>query len=392
MIVSNRVDPAPEKIRVILLLPELGIGGAETHVMHLLERLDRSRFAVSLCCLKPGAADWEDRARRLAESYTVLGFRMRSAPLAVARLARHLRRGRYDILHCHLSLADAVGRIAGAIARVPVMVTTEHGKHLWKSRPHLLLERLLLPVTDARICVSRDIIEIRRRSEGTPEEKLIYIPNAVDTAAVRRSVRAKSDVMREFGWGPDNRLLLAVGRLVPAKSYATLAETLSILRGRHPDARCLIVGEGRAEEDVRSAVDRFAVGDIVKLAGSRTDVPDLLAAADIFVLTSIREGLPVSLLEAMAAGKAIVGTSVGGIPDAITDGETGLLVPPGNPAAVAAAVSRLLGDPTLRESLGQAAMRVAEERFSVDHQARSIGEVYETLFDRKARRRERKRE
>ncbi len=379
-------DPAAGKIRVCLLLPRLGIGGAETHVMQLLERLDRSRFDVSLCCLKVGDPEWERRARELADGYEVLQFRMRSLPFALLRLARYLERGRFDVLHCHLSLADVLGRIAGAIARVPVVVTTEHGKHLWKSKPHLLLERLLMPATDLRICVSRDIIEIRRRREGTPPDKLAYIPNGVDSASVRKTLRGKADVMAEFGWEPNDRLVLAVGRLVPAKSYATLVEAVSLLRSRFPDARCLIVGEGSARDDAVAAIERFGAAGAVALAGARTDIPDFLAAADVFALTSIREGLPVSLLEAMAAGKAIVATSVGGIPDAITDGETGILVPPGDPVAAADAISRLLGDSALRGSLGAAAAAVAEERFGIESVARRVGEAYQTLLARKRKR------
>lgn len=371
------------RLRVLLLVPELGIGGAETHVMHLVERLDRSLFAVSLCALKPGIPDWEERAAREAESFTVLGFRMRTLPLAIVRLAAHLRRGRFDVLHCHLSLADAIGRIAGSIARVPVVVTTEHGKHLWKSKPHLLLERMLARATDLRICVSRDIVEIRKRREGTPGDKLAYIPNGVDPAAVRRTVRGKAAVMAEFGWKSGDRLLLAVGRVVSAKSYATLVEAVSILRERFPDVRCLIVGEGRCREEIRDAIARFGVGERMALPGSRTDIPDLLSAADVFVLTSVREGLPVSLLEAMAAGKAIVGTSVGGVPDAISDGVNGFLVPPGDAAAVARAISRLFDDPSLGRTLGDAAARTAEERFSIDGVARRVGEAYLALYARK---------
>jgi glycosyltransferase involved in cell wall biosynthesis len=385
---ASTPDDSPRgRLRVLLLLPELGIGGAETHVMHLLERLDRSLFAVSLCCLKRGAADWEERAERRAESFLVLGFRMRSLPFALFRLVRHIRRGRFDVLHCHLSLADAMGRVAGTIARVPVIVTTEHGKHLWKSKPHLAFERLFARVTDLRICVSRDIIDIRKRREGTPADKLVYIPNGVDVAAARTALRDRAAVMTEFGWKPGDRLVLAVGRLVPAKSFENLVEAVSLLRGRYPGVRCLIVGEGRSEEEIRAAIERFAAGDLVTLAGARTDVPDLLSAADVFALTSIREGLPVSLLEAMAAERAIVGTSVGGVPDAIADGANGLLVPPGDPAAAAAAIARLLDDPALGRALGRAAARTVEERFDIDGMARRVGEAYRALSARKGRRR-----
>jgi glycosyltransferase involved in cell wall biosynthesis len=366
-----------------MLVPELGIGGAETHVLSLLERLDKSRFAVSLCCLKRGVRSWEERAADLAESFVVLEFRRRNLPLTLIRLVRYLRCGRFDILHCHLSLADSIGRIAGWISRVPVIITTEHGKHLWKSFAHILLERLLARVTDCRICVSHDIIELRKRREGTSEGKLIYIPNGVDLSAIRRVERSREAVMAEFGWNPDDPLILAVGRLVPAKSYQTLVVTVSLLGKQYPELRCCIVGEGRCRDEIAEAIERSGTGDRIRLTGSRTDVPDLLAAAEVFVFTSIREGLPLSLLEAMAAGRAIVGTTVGGIPDAITDGETGLLVPPGDPVLIADAISRLIDDPSLRLAIGDAAARVAEERFSVDSMVRLVGDVYRTTYDNK---------
>ncbi len=246
-----------------------------------------------------------------------------------------------------------------------------------------MLDRMLMQATDMRICVSRDIVEIRRRRERTPESKLMHIPNAVDISAVRSVRRSRDEVVAEFGWMPENRLLLSVGRLVPAKDYGTLVEAVSILGRDFEDLRCLIVGEGSAEGDVRAAVKSFGVGDVVHLAGSRRDVPDLLAAADVFVLTSIRAGLPVSVLEAMAAGKPIVATAAGGIPDAIADGETGLLVEPRNPAAVADAIRRLLGDERLRRSLGEAAARKVEEQYSAYSLASRVGALYSELFTKK---------
>lgn len=372
-------------MRVCLIVPKLQIGGAEDQVLRLLEHLDRSRFAVSLCCLVRGDGKMEEIAGRHAESFFVLDFRWRVFPAAFVRLVHFLRWGRFDVVHCHLPLADMIGRIAGRIARVPVLVTTEHGKHLWKPWWYLLIERLVARFTDLRICVSQDITDIRRRREGTPPDKLVCIPNAVDSAACRRAERGRAAVMADFGWGASDPLVLSVGRLVVAKDYPTLVEAVSFLGERFPETRCLIVGEGDRRGEIASAIERWDVSDRVTLAGARRDIADLLAAADVFVLSSIREGLPVSLLEAMAAGAAIVATAVGGIPDAITDGTNGLLVPPGSGRLLAEALARCLEDADLRKQLGYAASREVERRFSVTSTVERIGTLYRELYECKGR-------
>ncbi len=370
-------------MRICLLLPKLQIGGAEAQALYLLKKLDRALFAVSLCCLNLGDPEMEKEAEMCVDSIFCVGFRWRNLPAAFIRLVRYLRRGRFDILHSHLALADSMGRLAGWFAGVPVLITTEHGKHLWKSWPYLIFERMLAGITDRRICVSRDIMDIRARREGTPPSKLEYIPNAVDPSVFRGAQRGRAAVMAEFGWGTADPLVISVGRLVAAKNYTLFVEAAALLRARFPHVRCLLVGDGDCRERIAERIDLLDVGESVKIAGSRHDIPDLLAAADVFVLTSIREGLPVSLLEAMAAGKAVVGTSVGGIPDAIKDQESGLLVPPEDPEAFAGAVGRLLGDTDLRRRLGRAAAEEVESRFSIDHTAKRIGEIYMELYERK---------
>lgn len=373
------------RLRVCLLLPKLQIGGAEVQVLHLLRNLDKSRFAVSLCCFNRGDMEMEKEARRHVESVFWIGFRWRTFVFAFGRLVRFLRRGRFDILHCHLALADSIGRLAGRVSGVPVLVTTEHGKHLWKSRPHLVLERLLGPITDLRICVSRDIMDIRRRREGTPLSKLEHIPNAVDPVMFGKPGKGRAAVMTEFGWGASDLLAVSVGRLVPAKNYPLLIETVSLLTGRFPELRCLLVGDGECRGEIAAKVESMGMEDHVTLAGSRRDIPDILAAADVFVLSSMREGLPVALLEAMAAGKAVVGTLVGGIPDAINNGENGILVPPGDAEALAAAAAGLLENAELRRELGRTAASDADSRFSARGISERIGEIYVRLYRKKKR-------
>lgn len=189
-------DEIDNRIRVCMILPKLQVGGAEVQVLGLIRNLDRPRFALSLCLFNDGHAEMQRIAAEHVELVYILGFRWRRFPVSFFRLVRYLRKGRFDIVHAHLAPADLVGRAAAWMAGVPVRVTTEHGKGLWKSGTRLLVERMLNGITDARICVSRDIMEIRRAREHTPEDKLVYIPNAVDPGFSRET--ASSSLLQPF--------------------------------------------------------------------------------------------------------------------------------------------------------------------------------------------------
>lgn len=372
------------KIRICMMLPKFHIGGAEMQVLGLLRNLDRSRFAVSLCLFNRGDARMEDEAARHVDSIYYLGFRWRNLPVSFLRLVKYLQDGRFDVLHAHLAWADLIGRIAAWFAGVPVRVTTEHGKNLWKSKALLRLERSLNAITDAKVCVSRDIIDIRRRNEKTPEEKLLYIPNAVDPGEFTGRNGDKYRLMEEFGWSGDDPLVLSLGRVVEAKNYPLLVEAFEMLLRDFPRAKCVIAGDGPMREEVAARIKELGLAGSVALPGARRDTAELLAAADLFVLSSVREGLPVSLLEAMAAGTPVVTTDVGGVGDAVRDGENGLLVPSGDAAALAGAMRRILADPDLASAITAEASMTVVERFSMKSAADRLTGIYLELLGKKS--------
>jgi glycosyltransferase involved in cell wall biosynthesis len=370
------------RLRLCILLPSLAIGGAEMQVLQFVKNVDKSLVSTSLCCFARGNPELEREAEPYVGRIHSIEFHWRFFPLAFLRLVTYLRRGKFDILHCHLPVADSIGRLAGWIAGVPVLITTEHGKNLWKPWIYLLLERLLNRITDLRICVSHDIMEIRKRRERVPCDKLAYLPNAVDLDAFRKPGRQRAEVMAEFGWPPEDPLVVSVGRLVAEKNYELLVDAIAILRERVPGLRCLIAGEGKCRARIAQRIEALMLTESVRLPGPRGDIPDLLHAADVFVLSSLREGLPVSLIEAMAAGKAIVATAVGGMLDAITTGENGLLVPSGDADEIAAAVESLIGSPNLRRELGEAASKTANDRFDIRRFVERTQEIYLSLCEK----------
>ncbi len=352
-------------------------------VMGLLENIDRSRFAVSLCLFNRGLESMERDVAAYAEEVHFLDFRWRRFPVVFPKLVGYLRDGRFDVVHAHLAWADLIGRLAAWFAGVPVRVTTEHGKGLWKSPFQVMLEKGMNRITDMRICVSRDVLRIRNEREGTPGGKLVYIPNGVDCDAFAGIECAKEKVMAEFDWDPADPLVVSVGRIVEEKNYPLLVEAVALLKKRIPRARCVIAGDGGCRGEVESAIERFGLNDSVKLPGSRSDVAVLLCAADLFALSSIREGLPVSLLEAMAAGTPVVSTNVGGIPEAVTDGVSALLVPPGDSAALAFCMERVLSDDSLSRDLASEAIRTVRERFSIGSIASRVEGIYGKLLAEK---------
>jgi glycosyltransferase involved in cell wall biosynthesis len=347
------------------------VGGAQTYVASLLPALV-GRFEVTVAA--HGAGPLRDATRAAGARFVPLqNLRRPLSPwrdlAGLVELMRLLRRERPHILHASSSKAGVLGRLAGFLAGVPIRIFTVHG---WAFAAHAGVaarlyrwaDRLVRPLTTVTVCVSQ-----RERVAGLvagtcDSERTVVIPNAVDAARAPRS----SATRRE------RPLIIAVGRLKAPKDFLTLVRALGTLP---PDSfEAVIVGEGPDRGRLEAEIEALGLEQHVRLAGERRDVPDLLAAADVFVLPSASEGMPVSVLEAMAAGLPVVASRVGGMPEQVSDGETGLLVEPGHIGELAAAVSRLIRDGELRRRLGTAGRARAEQEFDLEPFRRAHVELY----------------
>jgi len=287
------------------------------------------------------------------------------------------------IVHTHLYEAGIWGRLVGKLAGVPVILTTEVGMTLWKKRHHLLLERFVNRFTDKMIAVSEDIRQRRIHDEGISPEKIIMIPAAVDIERFSRMI-SREQVRTELQIDTSFPVIGTVARLVAAKRLDCLLEAARVVCEAVPQARFLIIGDGPLREELEGQAMQLGLApEHVRFLGNRQDVTDFLSALDIFVLSSEREGLPVSLLEAMAASRPVVATRVGGIPQVIQDGHNGLLVPPHDPAGLAKAIITLTEDSTLRESVAREGYRTVEARFSTDVVGQQIIALYDGLLEKK---------
>ncbi len=350
-------------------------GGAERQLANYLLAADRAEFRHTLLCLEqPG-----EMATSVAASgipVTRFHFQTRYAPLSVMRFAAWLRRERVSVIHTHMHHAAFWGRLGGIAAGTPVMVTTEHGRELWKNRLQVEIDHQLSRHTARHIAVSQENLEQRIARERVEPAKLIVIPNGVPMADLAAAPAARQRIRAEFGIADGTPVFGSVGRFIEAKGYVHMLDALAVLRCEMPDVVWLSVGDGELSGPMADRARELGLADNVRWAGRRSDINDLLAAMDIWAMSSIREGLPVALLEAMSAGKAIVATAVGGIPDAARRDMEALLVPPADAPALADAMATLLKDRARAGALGEQARRRAEDCYSIESIARRIEGIY----------------
>ncbi|MGQ0549352.1 MAG: glycosyltransferase [Armatimonadota bacterium] len=368
----------PERARILLLIKGLGIGGAERLLEASLPFLNRDRFVYRVAYMLP----WK---RALVPSFEAAGvpvhdlnMRVEGDPRAFMRLVRLVRRERIDLIHAHLPMAGVWGRIAAPLAGRPRVVYTEHNVPQRYSLPMRILNHCTYRLNDTVIAVSD---EVRRAVEGYAAggPQVLTVTNAVDAEGLATLPVAPDALRREFGFPANALVVVTVGNLTPKKGHTHLLAAAVKVAARHADARFLIVGQGPRADALRIEADRLGLDGRLVFAGFRPDAVRLVAASDIFVLSSIYEGLPVALLEAMALGKPSVVTRVGGIPEA-TDEASSLLVPPEDPQALADALSALVASPDLRVRMGTAARARARTRYGVGHMVAAIEQVYAGLL------------
>jgi glycosyltransferase involved in cell wall biosynthesis len=367
--------PGGGRIRVVEVLATGTSGGAQEHVYNLLTRIDHGRYDVSVVSLSPGSA-----VRKLERAgIRVAVFDEPDDAVAVGMLAAHLLTVCPDVVHNHMYRAEVVGtKAALALERLglrrPYVVSTVHSSRV---RPLADREELrrLTPHMDRLVAVSRAIIAkiAEERGDAVPVE-LIY--NGVDLSRYDHQGPCCS-LRAEYGLPADAQLVGVVARLEPEKGHATLLAAWPEVVRRCPTAYLLIVGEGSQRGPLEASARALGIADRVVFTGRRDDVPAVTAALDVAVLPSYREAQGLVVLEAMALGRPVVASNVGGIPEMIDDGVSGLLVPPEDPAALAAAIVRLLTDHPFADLLARRGHDLVHERFCVELMVRAIEDLYD---------------
>jgi glycosyltransferase involved in cell wall biosynthesis len=368
-------------INVLYVIGSLPFGGAENQVVTLASALNSDRYKIHVCCLRrEGVLANVLRAREI--QITSLNMRLRYWPIAVYRLYNLVKRLKPEIVHTHMYEAGLWGGMAGKLAGVPVIIATEHSIAFTRKR-HRIVELLINRFTDKRIAVSDEIRNCYIENHLGRPEKIITIPNTVDVERFTGLISRK-ELRKQLGVSISSLLIGTVARLVQPKRLDHLLQAARLVCDAIPQACFLIIGDGILREELEGqALTLGLAPENIKFLGSRQDIPDLLSTIDIFVLSSEMEGLPVAMLEAMAASRPVVATRVGAIPQVIQDGHNGLLISPHDPTGLAKAILTLIGDSTLRESLGREAYRTVEARFSTNVVCQQITALYEALLENK---------
>ena len=371
------------------VVPTLLCGGTENQFMTLARSLDE-RFNVRFACLRrwgPFADELSDRGIPL-EEYRVSTFRSLNALRQQIRFARDVRRQAIDIVHTY-SFYGNVFAVPPARAAAPVVVASVRDRGLYLSPMQLRAQRLICRLAD-RVLVNAHAVKQWLVNDGFPASRITVIPNGVDLSRFMPT-RNPLEVRQSLGVPEHAPLVGVVSRLHQLKGIEDFLDAAAVVASRHPSAYFLVVGQPSPVdnhaylESLVSRAQQLGIGDRIIFTGLRSDVPAVLSMLSVSVMPSLNEALSNVLLESMAAGAPVVATDVGGTTEALRDGETGVLIPPSNPAAMAAAIDRLLSNPALARTLGQSAKQAIAGAFSLDRMVAATAVVYEDLLARKQR-------
>jgi glycosyltransferase involved in cell wall biosynthesis len=365
-----------EPIRIEYVIDHLKMGGAQRHLIELFGAIDRERFAPQVCVAKGGGA--------LTPAIERLGIAVRTFELGnslnevrtlvnLVRMAKRLRRERVEIVHGYLYLGNVLGMLAGALARTPIRIAAKRSLDRYPRRSQLHATRLANHCAHRILCNAEAVRSFVLGEERPVPARLAVIPNGISLPSSRLS-RAHIPGL------PDGvRVIGTVGRLDWKKAHADLLAAMRAVRASQGDAELVVIGDGPLRQQLEQRAAQLGIAGHVHFLGERRDARSLLAAFDIFVLSSVIEGMPNVLLEALAAERPVVATSVGGAPEIVTHEETGLLVPASDPDALASAILRLLAQPVDGARLARAGRALVARRFSTSAMVASYTALYEDL-------------
>jgi sugar transferase (PEP-CTERM/EpsH1 system associated) len=371
------MSKASQPVRVMHVVHSLQPGGMEHGVVKLVNGLDRARVRSSICSTTPGGA------LRPTVNPDVPVFELHRRPgtdvALIGALYRTFRHERPDIVHTHAWGTLVEGLVAARLARVPRVVHGEHGT--LQLKPYQArVQRAAWGRVSRLLAVSSRLAERMAATTGFPLERIQVIRNGVDLS--RFGQVAREVARQELGVPPTTFVIGTAGRLVPVKDQRTLLEAVGLLMRRGVDVTTLIAGEGPLLADLQGQAASLGIAERVRFLGHRPDIERVFAALDVFVLSSVSEGMSNTILEAMASRLAVVATAVGGADELVIDGTTGLLVPSEAAPAMADALERLARQPAVRAAMASAGRARACDDFGIERMLSNYGGLYDSVARR----------
>lgn len=379
---TGRIALRARRVRVAICLDNLGIGGTELNAVRTAEQLDRQAIDLHLIALQaagPLLRRFEAAGVRV-NHFQIDGLLSASALSEGRRLARYLRESKIDIVHTHDIYTNVFVAPWARLARVPVVMSSRRWWQSLPERKYRIANRLVYQLSSRVLANCPAVGQSLIRDDGVSSDRVVVVPNFVEESAFTPIPAAERAVMRQAMGIPHDAIVIgSIARLVPVKDHASLLTAVAALAGRYPALRLVLLGDGCCRVALESRARDLGIRDRIHFAGLVHDQRNLHGLFDISALSSLSEGFPNSIVEAMAARRPVVATDVGGTADAVIDGETGYLVAPSSPDRLAGALQLLLDEATLRIRMGAAGEARARENFHVSLVVPRLQQLYQRL-------------
>ena len=370
-------------VHVVFSIDTMSVGGTEMNAVRTAERLNPTRFRVTVVTLR-GEGPLTERYARAGIPVVRFPIFSLFGPKTIreaGRLAEFLRRERVDVLHCHDQYSNFFSVMSGRLAGVPVIVASKRWLH--SPMRYRVTNGIGYRLATRVLANSDAVAESLRSSDRIASKRVVVVPNFVDETVFDAPTPDQLAAWRrELELADDAQVVGIIASLLPIKDHATLLRAMSRLASQWPRLSLVIVGAGPSLDELRTQAAQLGITERVRFAGLRPQAPSFHHLFDISVLSSISEGFPNSLVEAMAASRPIVATAVGGVRDAVRNGDNGLLVPPRDDAALADAIGALLADPSRARAMGAAGARRARSEFHAGVVIDSLEHLYDDLLAR----------
>lgn len=384
----------PRRYRVLHVITLLELGGAQQNTLFCVTHHDRRLFEVGLIAGRGGFLDRQAQEIEDANVQLVSYLKHPISPfwdaVALLRMRAYLKQHQIDLVHTHSSKAGIIGRLAAHLAGVPAIVHTAHGwsfndtQPAWRRALYVGLERLAGAVSDRLIVVASRHKEVGLSHGVGRADRYEVVRSGIRIEEFRSPRTGRQQTRESLGFDPTHAVVGTIACMKPQKAPLDFVRAAAAAHEKNPRLRFFVAGDGELMPRVRALVQELGLDDVIRLLGWRTDVVDLLHAMDVFLLTSLFEGLPRVVLQAMAAGVPVVATAVDGTPEVVEHGRTGLLTPPGDPRAAAERVLQMAGDEELRRRCVEQARQRLDLQFDIGRMVRGLDRIYVSLLTRNA--------